>query len=761
MKQWTKFLMVLLALICMGGLLLACNDETPDEPEEPQNLVDIIKDGETSYKLIRNELSKSSDPDVRGAVMLNKALIAATGAETEIFEDYEKDDEGENFEILIGKTNRPESALLPTDLERNEFFVQYTGKKLLVYAVTELGYERAVDYIITTYFGYDAESDTYKTTDLAVPVDLNYRGSFEYPPTVYLIGDIKYTTRTDSITHLDIARLISSLQGRLNKVAKENGIYLYWTVDGTDNFWLEYISGKGKLLDGYMTETISNWNDFWDVFGPYIMDMGIVLWDPDVPATANVAATICSVEGYLPVRFLESATSLYSFLDEKGVPVKMNLVDMFTGEGTIPDTDIPSTGSIKCDPYLWALEKYGDRCNSEMIAYALDGASCTLGNPIYEKAQSTSPQYNQLYSHDYLIYNECFFIDLTCTNFEKPCDDPDQALGTDAETLHTVLKFFSDKNNGKMGRLMGFPPWYMKYTTFLEHGSVVPTTLEWEFVEVLSQYNFIKEADAAHPAWMTNGSVYCQYQPTQKYENNEPEDVIAFDENVRYFTIYMGDYDSSAWMKEKIPTFFADSRRGDLPLMWAFNPNLSDRVPMIFDYVYENATENDYFVTGDSGAGYVIPALLPDLDAWVDFNEPYLSKFDMDIVGFIINGNNKMTEEIFAAYAEIAPVGSFHNDSSQKLTVYNGETVYMHLMNGITPTEEDVCQKMYNYAVGTGNNFSAYRTVVQSPTNVLNCVEAYIEYANAMNDGYTYVYVDPYTLFDLVLQSGQGRQIGD
>jgi hypothetical protein len=268
---------------------------------------------------------------------------------------------------------------------------------------------------------------------------------------------------------------------------------------------------------------------------------------------------------------------------------------------------------------------------------------------------------------------------------------------------------------------------------------------------------------------MTNASVYCQYTPTVKsYDNNDSPLEEIYDPKVKYFTVYIGDYDSSAWLKEMVPYCFTEGERGKIPLMWAFNPNLSDRVPMIFDYVYENKTELDYFITGDSGAGYVIPSALPELDTWVAFNKPYMEKFDLDIVGFIINGNNKMTMEIFKAYAEIAPVGSFHNDSSQKLTIFNDETVFMHLMNGINPEDlpgkveagkPTVFDKMYEYASNTGNNFSAYRTVVKTPGDVVRCIDGFIEYANAKNDGYTYVYVDPYTLFDLVLQSGQGTHV--
>lgn len=788
MNRFTKFLALLLALLFVLLCGAACKQPTTDTPDpdtndkgdtegqepevEPAVLIDIIKDGKTSYKVIRSEKSMGSAADTQAAVKLRNAIKAATSCNIEITDDWEKDDESKNYEILVGKTNRPETALLPNDLEKDEFVILFNGKKILIDAGSDYAFEQAILYFMTTYLGYDEANGTYSKTDLAIPENLNFRTKLDYPAVVYVIdGGLKThgTSLGGTRTENDVVRLITSLQGVLNRNAAENEMYVYWDSDAQDKFWLNYISTDGKMLDGCINVRISKWAEFWDVFAPFIKEAGLVVWDPEVPSTANVAATICGVDGYLPVSYSDNSGSLYQWLLNQGVEVKMDLTDMFTGRGNIPGTNIPSTGSIKCDPYIWALEKYMDKCNSSMIAYVLDGASCIPGNYIYEKGGAPGANSNQLYSHDYYIYNRCFFIDLTCVTEEAPCDDPDQPRGTDAQTLELILSTMSERNNGKMIKFMGFPPWYMKYTTHNGMGTILkPTELEWAFVEFISKYNCVKEADAAHPAWMTNASVYCQYESTNEYyDNNESDAGEIFDPKIRYFTIYMGDYDSSAWLKQHIPGFFRDpSRSEEYPLMWGFNPNLSDRVPMIFDYVYENLG-GDYIVTGDSGAGYVIPSALPELDTWVEFNMPYMEKFDLDIVGFIINANNKLTTEIYKAYAQIAPVGSFHNDSSQKLTVVNGETVFMHLMNGIDPATPGVkdengmstFDKMYDYLSKTGNNFSAYRTVVKSPTDVINCIKGFIEYANAKDDGYTYMYVDPYTLFDLVLQSHQGVQI--
>ena len=182
----------------------------------------------------------------------------------------------------------------------------------------------------------------------------------ELPPTVYLINDVRYIGEpTNDEDFNDMVRLYTTLQGRLNKKAKENNFYVYQMFDSQDRFWLDYMMSEGKMLENAQTVELNTWEDIWNAFGSYIIESGIVLWDPEAPATSNVASTICSVDGYLPVRYDTDPDSMYTWLTSNSVEVKFSLVDMFTGKlGTkIADTDIDSSGSIKCDPYLWAMEK--------------------------------------------------------------------------------------------------------------------------------------------------------------------------------------------------------------------------------------------------------------------------------------------------------------------------------------------------------------------------------------------------------------------
>ena len=553
----------------------------------------------------------------------------------------------------------------------------------------------------------------------------------------------------------DAARLMTCLQGVLNSRFEETGLLVHQIYDSTDTFWMKYM--RENAFSDFTETTLRSAEEYWDFFLPYMRECGLVVWDPSVPATANVASTVCGVEHCLPICLSGEPDSLYVILTEKGVPVRLSLADKFTGSGTIPDTERQSSGSAKCDAYLWALEQYGDRCSTELLAYTLDGAGCLPGNPIYDGTNEHDPFSNQIYNHDYFVMNRAFCFDLT-SNDERPCDDPDQPKGTDRATLCQILQFAYDRNEGQITQIVGFPPWWMKYTVFHHNSHIGEVALEWQFAQLASTYNCAMEADCAHPCCMTNASLYMWYPLEESYENSEPTELPTFDGNTRYFTVYIGDYDSSAWLKSVIPGFWKDRTRGTLPLGWGLNPNLSRRIPMVFDYLYKNKSDLDYFLTGDSGAGYVNPSALwqtpnvrelPDgAEAWKRWNQPFLDRFDMDVCGFILNGALRWTDEVYRMYHELTPAGGFSN-SPEQLVVASGTPIL---------SEVDYTTPENAYAAMRKRiSFSVFRTIRQSPTQIAEEIEAIEQYANGQNDGYTYRYVGPYELFELIKQSGEGR----
>ena len=63
---------------------------------------------------------------------------------------------------------------------------------------------------------------------------------------------------------------------------------------------------------------------------------GVVLYDPNVSSTSNVASTIAGASNLLPICYRPVAGSLYSQLVASGpsLPVVVNLVNKFDGSVT-------------------------------------------------------------------------------------------------------------------------------------------------------------------------------------------------------------------------------------------------------------------------------------------------------------------------------------------------------------------------------------------------------------------------------------------
>lgn len=631
--------------------------------------------------------------------------------------------------------------------------------------------------------------------------------SFEITPkgmdhkTIYYIDWSRISIGKDRYYVFDMVRFITCLQGLINRdFGKNHTTLLYISLDRYDINWYNYMGEKGKFFNGYTRHDIASVNELFEIFSEQIKQAGIILWDNEVASTCNVAETICGLDGYLPVRYDTEEGSFYNNIMSRGIEVKQSLVGMFKGYGTIPGTSIVSSGSTKNDAYLWALEKYMPRCSSKYIAYITDGATSCKGNPISTMSNYLSdPRYSSIPSLDYFIARRCFMFDLSGTGLEAPNDDPNQPLGTDYDTLLKILDARYERANGAFGEMFGFPPWHIKYTAEIvkEANPDVITNkcgaveMEWKFAQVVSCYDLALEADAANPCYMSNGSVYYKYvTKVKKFENSHKyydPDVAYFNNMNHYMCMYMGDYDSSAWLKTTGFDIWKDNCRGDVPLMWGFNPNLSNRIPMAFEYYYETMTPNDFIVAGDSGAGYINPSSVyqgygsrtkPTMaNEWAQYCDRYYKLFDINTTGFLLNGSSRLSDDVVRLYSRFSNNLSFHNclDNDYRLCLYNG-TAYCYLHNGIevgkklspdgvlTITETNA-RIMYRHAhwrdlsAGIGPfNFSGYRFVLKTPSQVIEVFDTMAEYSREVQEDKTdYYIVDPETFTDLVIQSGQGR----
>ena len=477
----------------------------------------------------------------------------------------------------------------------------------------------------------------------------------------------------------DTLHAFTALQGIVNRETPR--LYLDYCQEfgvDTDRFWLDWLQGEDGWLRGTQTLPLDSLQDAVARFREHIK--GLVVYDPAVPATSCVASTAAGCEDLIPVRFSRDANSVYALLTGTlKLPVRLWLVNpdgtpKFTGRGMIPDLNETSTGSAKADAYRWAIRRYieSGRSDTRYAAFYIDAFWLT-------RPTNGSIDLHTLSNHDYFIARRAFFFDLSPWGDEQPVDDLRQTPGLDKQILMEVLKSLQAQSPQSIIKIGGFPPWPFKYTTHGGAGKHEGVPTEWEFTRIISQFNAYHEADAAGPGAMANASFFAHYPLAERYPQPNPKPGleafrkaghVTHDGKVAprlYVGHYVGDYDAPSWLYKAVPAFFNDPQRGSVPLGWAFDPNLADRAPQAMAYAYRHATTKDFFISGDSGAGYLNPRSLtvrPDsklpsgLPLWTSHCLEYFRRWDMTITGFVLDGSGgRSTELEFEAYRAFSPDG--------------------------------------------------------------------------------------------------------
>ncbi|MBQ3859168.1 MAG: hypothetical protein II779_01460 [Clostridia bacterium] len=526
----------------------------------------------------------------------------------------------------------------------------------------------------------------------------------------------------DTAAQYDLFRFSACLQGIVNR--EKPSLFLDWQEH--DRFWLDYCRGPGKFLEREPVDTVSSFRELLVREADRIRALGLIVWDDGVPSTLNAATTVCGTEGFLPVR--RNSRALALIREITGAEVRLDLSDRFDGRGTVWGTDEPSTGSAKCDAYVWALSRAMKDTADDLMFFTLDGGSWAKDRPYYPDLSNAFVP-----NMDYAVAKKAFVFDLFAFDDEAPSDDPGQKPGTDLAVMKRILRAQYEKNGGeKITTVCGFNPWHIKYTTHNGRGRHEPVEAEWRLTEVFSAYNCVKDADAAGYCGLGNASVWRFYPLKKRYENRRPSPPAGgYDPEKTYVLFYVGDYDSAAWTARFIPRWAADPLLGKNPLMWCFNPNLSDRIPMAFDFAYERFTERDYFAAGDSGAGYNNPRLLypprifSDLpsgaEANVKHNLPYFERFGLSHIGFVINGVHPVDGKQKYDLARFAKGGVAYLGAGDAASVVNGVPFIPHTcdiaVEHTDPKKAAEAAAEWMAAAPPEKKFHVFRTILVSPTN--------------------------------------------
>lgn len=585
-----------------------------------------------------------------------------------------------------------------------------------------------------------------------------------------------YDQKVSNDRYWDEMHFIASLQGIVNR--EEPRLYIYFVGDGKGHFdrqWLSYLREQDGWLRDVDIVEIGSLDELVRTFRDQLK--GVVVYDPAVPATSNVASTIAGVEDLACVRHDPRRGSIYRRMveDPNGhrLPVVRKLLtddnkSLFTGSGSIPSSETPSTGSAKCDAYIWAKERYLDtgKCDPTIIGYYIDSFWTTRGG---DRTLAT------LTNQDYAISRRAFFFDLGPWEDEAPNDDLTQPPGTDYHTFNAIMRAAYDQTGGrKMIHFSGFTPWAFKYVDYADKSQKyggVPT--EWKTAEILSTYNAYLDADAIGLSGMANASFYRHYPLKKKYAQKLPAEADLRAKGYidtggkvidkTFVTIYVGDYDSAAWLYQRMYDYWQDPARGAIPLGWAFNPNLADRFPVGMAMTRDHASANDFFVAGDCGAGYLNPSLLVEprpysrlpsgLDTWTEHCRRYYEQWDLHITGFIIDGNARaMDDNVKTAYTKFSPRGIVAQKIDQK-GVFKGMPFVRMDYDIYTPVDK-AAETVLHRIEAVKSKFMIFRTILWTPTNH----KELFELIKQSPQGARIEIVDPYTFFLLVKLSEEEKR---
>jgi len=571
-----------------------------------------------------------------------------------------------------------------------------------------------------------------------------------YSPTIYSF-DLRNIGNLTTPQRWDVYHAAVCLQGLANR----EGPRIILINSNYEITWRNRLTEPGGLCEGWPVQSVGSFAELLGLFREHVS--GVVLYDPDpntgVISTSLAATTAAGVEDALAVRKDASADSLYNYLVNNPagplLPVLIDLTGKFTGSGTIWQTSLPSTGSAKCDAYLWAKANYLDtgRCDPTVLSYSLDLWALKY-------IERTAPLSNL----DFAVARRGFCFELSPWGDEIPNDDPTQPLGTDLNTYKAILDACNTQTRKTaMIKFCGFPNIGYKYTT-MAGGTHDPVPTEWETVRLISAYNAYMEV-----FWMYNTSFYAGLKPQvaeRHYVQNPPPTynqmvsrglINAGGQVVpgNYIMVGLGDYDCVSWtLNDAAVDFYGDSVRGQVYCNWCVDPNLACRIAPALDYMYRNKTEKDYFAAWDSGAGYVNPGQLygsrspsgypSGVSIWQQYCRDYYRILDYSISAWLLNGYLGSTGPTdFGNYAPFSGDGMGLRDSTTSMTLFNNIPV-----KNAAPDLSDPSGSVINYA--TGVNFAWYRTVLWSPTQVQQLAN------NWSGSGHNHHFLDAFTFYYLM-----------
>lgn len=169
----------------------------------------------------------------------------------------------------------------------------------------------------------------------------------------------------------------------------------------------------------------------------------------------------------------------------------------------------------------------------------------------------------------------------------------------------------------------------------MEYAGDNTPVLGWVKYEVAFVEQASKEGNIALPSDHSHNNSYlasfrCDI-PEQKHKVTKE----YTDPTKHYCAIVFSDGDNLQWIQNGYSEYYQKlALENQFPVTWSFPPLLQEFSPVTVKRIYSDATENDYFMAGVSGAGYIHPTEYPfeALGGFTDLTAASMMKSNLEYV---------------------------------------------------------------------------------------------------------------------------------
>lgn len=331
---------------------------------------------------------------------------------------------------------------------------------------------------------------------------------------------------------------------------------------------------------------------------------GCVLWDMEMPDTANIAVMLAAQEDLLPVE-----AGMEAWAKQFGLVVRHNLCGKWQDRVALHDWafaqlfPLSKPGVIACIEPGWQRPEFIDYLVQQKIfTYSLSSRAKGVGGTLLLL----------------LAFGPAWLRELI---FALRLDGPLRRLGL---------------------ALMGQRSAEVRLATRIQRAvqaAPYPTIMGWHTKrddELAFMLHLSANGLRLVPAHLAgNMSFHSQVKPLGM-PLSPPVQEPELDPHGTYITFTLSDGDQLMMMNSGELGNWYSSQRGSVPFNWETQPLLVELAPALLEKYFRTATPEDCLVAGPSGAGYIIPPLAPDLPSYLEESRRVCSKAGIGVVTFYV-----------------------------------------------------------------------------------------------------------------------------